>query len=281
MVSDVHTFLYASLFRRISSVAVIGVCILCSFPHSALCLAIDESSSKEFVGGIINNISDGDSNRLIERFDELEGAIHSSENPLQESRKFLQSFIEEINKRYGLNLTIQEACALVRENLHALQLPPETQHLLLETIVLLEADFSPTAEQTQHFEKAANSPVVSLNIRPWEWSWFGLNEKSYKDSKQRSATSKDCKQSPATSFASPPLLQISGTDKELPSTIYVGGVEAFAGVLVCALGLVFPPAYGVGTALIIDGTIRVFNGLEEMDKQGLTGSNQGPFDMNF
>jgi hypothetical protein len=274
MVNDVRTFLYASLYRRISSVATTGVCILCSFPQPAICLAVDGSESKEFVSDIVNHISDGNSDHLIERFDELEEVVQLSEDPLNESRKFLQSFIEELNIRHGLNLTIPQACVLVRENLHALQLPVEAQNLLLDTIALIESDSNPTTEQMQHFEKATRPNVEYLRISwPWQWNWFGLNEKSHKNSKP----------SPAKSFTASPLLQAAGTDKELPGTMYVGGVEALAGALVFTLGLVFPPAYGVGGALMIDGARRVFNGLEEMDGQRSPGSDQssGPLNTNF
>lgn len=52
----------------------------------------------------------------------------------------------------------------------------------------------------------------------------------------------------------------------MPGSIYVGGSEALAGALVFTLGLVFPPAYEVGSALMADRTRRVLNGLEEKDK---------------
>lgn len=56
--------------------------------------------------------------------------------------------------------------------------------------------------------------------------------------------------------------------------MYVGGVEAFAGALIFTLGLVFPPAYGAGSALIIDGVRRVLNGLEEVDTKNHSRSNE-------
>jgi hypothetical protein len=123
MVNNVRTFFYIGLSRRVSSVAAISACILCFSPLPAICLAINRSEPEEFVSNVVTHISDGNSNHLMERFNELEGVIQSSGDPLNESRKFLQSFIGEINTRYGLNLTIHEACALVRENLHIWQLP--------------------------------------------------------------------------------------------------------------------------------------------------------------
>jgi hypothetical protein len=60
-------------------------------------------------------------------------------------------------------------------------------------------------------------------------------------------------------------------------------MEMFAGVVVGTLGIVFPPAFGVGSALVLDGVRRVYDGLEEMDTQRLSGSDQssGPLNINF
>jgi hypothetical protein len=248
MVGDMRTFFYTGLFRGIPSIAAVGLYILCLFPQHAICLLIGESESNGFMSDLVSHISDGSPDRLIQKFDELEGMIQSSGDSLSESRKFLQSFIEEINIRHGLNLMIHEACVLVLANLHAMQLPTETQNLLLETIAFIEADFRPTIEWVQRLN------INSLNIiRPWFW----LHKKTHKSLNQNQVEP----------YIVSPLLQVVGTDNELPGSVYVGGMEVLAGALVFTLGLAFPPAYGVGSALMIDGTRRVLNGLEEIDRQ--------------
>jgi len=94
-------------------------------------------------------------------------------------------------------------------------------------------------------------------------SWLGLNKKSKKRTKEKHSTS-----------TIPLALQTKGSDIELPGSFYTGGVEALAGALVFTLGIVFPPAYGVGSALMVDGTRRVLNGLEEVEKDRCFTSQQ-------
>jgi len=281
MVSDMHALFYVGLPRRISSVVASGLCVFCSFSQPAVCLSIDGVEPKKFVNEFIDHISEADSERLIKKFDELENAINSSENPCKESREFLQLFIEETNARYGSSLTIHDTCRIVRENFHILQLPVEAQRLILETIALFEIAPHPSSEQIQHFEKVATSDVASLSIiGPWGGKWFGRNEKKHKKPKQ----------SPPPGFIAAPSLHTAGTsfetsktDKELPCSVYVGGTEALAGALVFVLGRVCPPAYGIGASLMMDGVRRVLDGLENMDQQDLPGPNQPfeAFDDNF
>jgi hypothetical protein len=124
MVNVMSALLYAGSSRRISTLAINSICLLCTVPQESFCL-IEGSASKQIGTEILNSLVSCDENRLIKQFDQLEKAIDASADPLGESRAFLASFIEQMNIQYGLNLTIQDACALVRENLHALQLPVE------------------------------------------------------------------------------------------------------------------------------------------------------------
>jgi len=262
MVSDVRNFFHVSLYRRLASVAMASVCILCSIPQSGICLAPGGTEPRESIDGILNHIIDSDSGLIVEKFDALEETIQSSANPLDESRKFLQSFINEINAKYQLALTVPEACRLIRENLHVLQIPQEAQPLLLATIELFESDSAqhPPSEQKQDLNQMTNFNGYSLSLSwPWEWNWFGLNKKQHKHRHERQDVA-----SPTLHIASP---GISGTEIELPGSIYSGSVEIFAGALVCILGSVFPPAYGLGVALVVDGTRRILNGAEEQEKE--------------
>ena len=250
MANDLRTFLYHGLFRRISSVAIASASVLCAVPQLGICA--------ESTAHLVKDISDGNLSDLTKRFDHLEETVRLSENPQFECCNFIKSLINEININYGLDLTVRDACLIIRDRLHSLGLPPETQSALFNTIIMIETDSALTIEQTKIFSIPTNHDVISLKFYwPWDWNWFGLNKKSDKDSKDNKS---------ATNHAVN-VLQIDGTDEKLPGSVYVGGVEAFAGALIFTLGLVFPPAYGVGSALMVDGARRVFNGLEEIDKE--------------
>jgi len=131
MVSDI---------QRLALLTISGIFVFFSAPQEGLCLAFNKNDPHEFVSGIITGIEENNPDLLEERFDELEDSIQSSEDPLAEGRIFLQCFIEEINAQYGLNLTLQDACILVRNNLHTLELPKEIEEVVLATIELMESD---------------------------------------------------------------------------------------------------------------------------------------------
>ena len=107
MADHVRSFFYVSVYWRMASIAAISICILSSIPQHGICLAADHFESNQFAGEILDRVGDRNQNLLINQFDQLEETFKSSPDPLDAGRKFLQSFINEINFRYGLNLTIQ------------------------------------------------------------------------------------------------------------------------------------------------------------------------------
>lgn len=241
---------YNSCFRRFSSIVAISSCCLCSFSQPAICLEIE---CKEFAIDIATNISIEDSEYFIEKFDVLEEFFKISLDPLEESRRFLQDFIAELNGLYGLNLTIDQACLLVRENVSNFQLPLEVKNILLKTIDLLQSN---SIESINSVKIDSNIDRVNftnpiMGILP---KWF--HKKSHKNSKKNS-----------TKTVNNPVLQIDTTNIELPSEIYIGAVEIFAGVLVCTLGLVYFPAVGMGLGVMGDGARRVFSGLTDLGNE--------------
>lgn len=265
---NLYTFFYSSLSRRVSSITVTSVlCISCIFPRPVI-------GWSESLNNIVTDISENNTNSLKNRFDEIELNIKFSENPFDECRKFLQSFVEEINAKHGLNLTVHEASMLVLENLHNLQAPIETKKIIIDIIAILEDSPNTNIDQIRISDEAIITDNKDFGAYwPWQWNWFGLNKKNHK--------SKSSKKSSSSSFAASSLFGETNVDKELPSTMYLGGVEVFAGALVFIIGLAFTPAYAIGSALMVDGTRRVFNGLEELDRQRQSNPSSGPFNSNY
>jgi len=235
-----------SIFRhcgcsRISSIAT-SLCILCTFPHQGF--GIECGSSDEMGRVILSCVTTGDEILLTKRFDDLEKIFDSSENPFQESHVFLTSLIDQINTQYGMNLTIRDACVLLRQNMNTLQLTPDAQDILLDTIDWLESG--------NVFVEKPHKMISNSCYWPWKWNWFGLNKKKHR-----------YKESIRTSNINPYLLE-----EDLPGNIYVGGVEIFAAGLCFILGFfAFPPAHAVGAYLVGDGFSRILNGCDELDKQ--------------
>jgi len=147
-------------------VSVTMACAVCTAtPICATDLAPDE---------IQNQCCSMDPGDLIAKFDKLEGAFEMASIPIEEGRKFLESFIIEINAKHGLSLTLQDACRLVRENIHILQIPHEMQEVLLSIGAALESCPS-------HLDPAFGNVRQSNGLYwPNEWNWFGLNKKNIK-----------------------------------------------------------------------------------------------------
>ena len=308
MVNDVHSGFYSSLHRWISSIAGISFFILCF--SSQNCIAMDECKFQGVVENIIDCISDNDSDRLLEKFDNLEETIQSLTAPLKESRQFLQTFIEGINKKFGLQITINEACILIRRNLHTLNLPKEMELMILETADLFESDSKSVLEQTKKRESMAiflrslkkddltscdsegiksSQPLASDEFVKIAELISGSNDQSSHIHLPRPKNKNLKKRYGGLSYMTPDYFfslnrgnvgsrgsvgsfTPQEVDTELPGSVCAGGAEILAGALTCVLGFIFPPAYAVGGALIMDGFSRVLTGLDEMDQRPFPGS---------
>ncbi len=246
-------FLHAGVFRRLATTGITIVCILCTLPQEGIALALNAEKSSTLSAEVVHLITTGNEVQLVERFDELERNIEVASDRLEEGRRFLISFIQQVNAQYGTNLTIKDACVLVKQNMHMFQIPAEAQSLLLATIDLFESDAIALNVREENVIKKGTEIRKNGLSWPWEWNWWGLNKK--KKQTDISSIGKVAKENPY------------GPNEEIPGSIYAGGVEIFAGCLACILASVFPLAGGFGLGLIGDGIRRILNGSDELDKQ--------------
>jgi hypothetical protein len=222
MDDDVRDIFYDSSYWRMAAIAVISSCMLCCIPQSASC-HINASEPQEIL-----NLGNSSPDYLATKFDNLEQSVNRSDNPLKESKKFLQSFLNEIESRHGINLTIQEACLLVKNNLHLIEISEESLEPLLITIDLL-------LEETVYSNGEHKRLGMGNTIQK---SWDYLRGKHKKSGHRRVAR--------------------LDPNVELPGNVYVGGVEMLSGVLVCLLP--FPGAATLGVFMLGDGLRRVADG---------------------
>lgn len=141
MVCDVRNIFYIGRHKWVVSLKVASICLLGSIPLNGICFEDKElPDSQKIANEILNQVDTQNLDPLFEEFDKLEKIFDASTDPIDEGRQFLRSFINEINTRYGLTLTLRDACKLVRENLNNLNLPEELQKIILNTIELYEFD---------------------------------------------------------------------------------------------------------------------------------------------
>lgn len=232
MVVDVHTNYNSCHYWRLVSITTVCALVLSSFPVNGFSVAGD---GEKIAKALVEESGGLDAKDITARFD----CIEASEDPYKESKDFIRAFLAEIELRYGISLTIPEACNLVRNNLHLLGIPEEAKEFLLSYIEFLENDQEIFTEQSRGL------------YWPWEWNWFGLNKKN----KNSSENTKE---------------KIAGQQPvhgdEFSGSVYVGGAEILAGALTCVLGLVYTPAIGLGGALMIDGIRRIADDLVEAEK---------------
>lgn len=249
-----RSFLFVSLYRRL---AFIILCLSVLLPQKAICIT-DVDDSTECALSIINDIDRGNSDLVTQTFDHLETVTQSSDDSADVSRRFLESFILELNKKYSLNLTIREVCVIVKENINALQLLDEEKNTLLKTISFFERNLEMKSEQP--IDQSARAAAVSSAIK---WPWLLLLPNMKKDKHSQSSKVSASIVAASQSFES---------NEELPANVYIGSAEILAGALTCVIGTVFPPAYAVGVGLMMDGTRRICNDLSELDKTRQSGN---------
>lgn len=129
--------------------------------------------------------------------------------------------------------------------IHILEISEEVRELILATIELLESDSS--------LKSSLIKTRASLSW-PWEWNWFGLNKQRHKHTHEKDPVCLN-------------QINLPKIENELPANIYAGGVELFAGALLCILTPVFPPAGYIGSTMILDGTRRVYDGVVQLGEE--------------
>ena len=252
MVGVVRDVFVVSCYQWMVALAVSCISIFCCIPQQAFGHGKETDDS---VRSILAQVDNGNPDLLIDEFDSLEDFFTQVDNPLNEGRKFFQAYINQINTRFGLNLTIPDACHLVRTNLEVLQIPLEAQNALLAIIELLEGNSRPTQIQKDRLEQLKKMPALYW---PWEWKWFRLNKKMHRHNRQYSLSKENS-----------PLM-----DTELPANCYLGGCELLAGAL--AFLVPIPGAAWLGGIMIGDGVRRVFDGIVQLSDERRADPNYVP-----
>ena len=197
-----------------------------------LCFAIPYSGYCNAAQNLLSYAKGSQTENVQKEIEELQQSILSSKDPALESRKFLQSFIDEINIQYGMQLTIADACRLLRENLHLLQIPKEFEGDFLTAIELFESEPIVTKWQSAKLEAHI--------YPPWEWNFFGLNKKH---------------SSMVASISHEPHL-------ELPDRMAIGVAFTAGGALACLV----PGGQGFGLWMIGLGAAFAVEGLANGEK---------------
>ena len=86
-------------------VTTTAVCISCHLPHEAICLATE---TDRLTCKILNQINNNEAEALINKFDQFEESFGLSSDFIDQGRKFLQSFVDEMNAKYNLAITLPE-----------------------------------------------------------------------------------------------------------------------------------------------------------------------------
>jgi hypothetical protein len=176
-------------------------------------------------------------------FDKMETS--SSQEALVLATEFFDHFISEINSTYGMQLTVEEAFQLVKENIHVLPLSLEERQMILNSIDLLQS---------------SNRVTAGGIYWPWEWSWFGLNDPRKEGS---SFLFPDESLSLNQAFGQSPSNHPSNHSDGIPGSCILGGCEMLAGAILCLIQV--PGLPWLGGVIIVDGVRRMGDGLVQMD----------------
>ena len=216
-----------SSYRWLASIATL-ICTLCYFPNIGFCAA-DVVPSGCLVSDIFVQATNGDEGALVSKFDEIDQSLKTTDPLIQNGQELLQAFVDQVNLHYGLSLTLMDACQLIKEHAHLLQLSPEAEASILAAIDLLEK---------QNDLSQNSDPEVSV-CECWHRP-FGHKKDKHK--------TQELGEYPGPI---PP-------DDGLPGNIPLGGCEMLCGALMCILP--FPGCARIGVLLIGDGFRRVVDG---------------------
>jgi len=168
-----------SSYKRMVSL-ILGTYLFCPlFAQQAICAPNASSIYQEY----LRQADALDGAELTEKFDQFQESVESPWISVEEGRKFLQAFINEINTKHGMSLTLLEACKLVRENIYHLNIPSNMQEVLLKTIAQLES------QPPEMHELFLTENLQAKIYWPTEWNWFGLNKKKHKHKKHQTESS--------------------------------------------------------------------------------------------
>lgn len=195
---------------------------------------------------ILNSKSINDPQSILDEIEGLEEAFDFSEDPLGEARNFLYSFVNEINFKYGMNLTLDDAFYLARMNICSMQISEEQKSSMLQALQLLE--LGPFEEIDSSIGERSDIYSNLSGQISWLWSskWFGLNKNKKLVKKMGLYTNPQ-------------------EDIDLPSSVYIGAIELFVAPLIFILPFPGAQAFAVGVAA--DGLRRIAEGVEQLGEE--------------
>lgn len=242
--------------RRLASILILGFCVVFSIHQVGFCSEVEKNEIFDQMTNILKpeNIKDPES--VLAEFDKIEEEFKLSSSPVEEVRVLFRAFVNEINARYGLGLTVSSACELIKNNLSGLQINQEDQTLIHALVELIESGSSQSFRELIEKRALAYEKLDSF-YWPWEWNWFGLNKKNHKNHNELQPQSII----PVLVAASP----IPISDKELPANCYFGAIELLAAPLVALLPV--PGTSAAATMVFLDGVRRLTEGAIQLGEE--------------
>lgn len=246
-------FYFVRRYVRMASLVLTGAFLLFFAPLSGIGFEPNNQCDvSRQMTNILNPENINNPQSILDEIGKLEGTFISSEEPLEEARRFFVSFVNEINFKYGMKLTIEDAFHIARENIHNMQVSEEEKTSMLALMQLLEFG-SIVEEQTD----------AHLNIAgaiSWHWKWLGSHKK--KDVHKKMGLSINQQES-----------------VDLPSNVYIGAIELLVAPLIFILP--FPGAQVFAGAVAADGLRRIADGVEQLGEERRNNPNyispQPPF----
>lgn len=190
----------------------------------------------------------GTEETISHKIEELEVLFENAPNALDAGRKFIQSFVDELNLRYRTHLTTE--------------VPPELQKDLLVALDLYESS-TPVVAQSPSQEISDRTGIAQIKLRiypPWQWNFFGLNKSKPSKTKHTRVANTHVAKTPG-----------ANAEFELPGKMAVGFACALAGALVS----IIPGGQGVGVWMIAAGATLALDGLSEGERPYYRNMNTG------
>lgn len=180
MDSLLRIFYNNSLYIRMASLTIVSFCS----PLQVLC---NEINYQYDVNGQMTNILNleniNNPQSILDELGKLEETFACSQDPIEEARKFFVSFVNEINFKYGMKLTIENAFHMARENIRNMQVSEEEKTSMFTVIQLLESGSFKEIDSSIEKQAAAYINLTTRIYWPWESKWFGLNKNEKHKSK--------------------------------------------------------------------------------------------------
>jgi hypothetical protein len=123
---------------RMASLVLTSLSVLFSVPLSGTEFEANTEYGVSQMTNILSLQHINNPQSILDELGGLEGIFEASQNPLEEARTFLVSFINEINFKYGMRLTLDDAFHLVRANISSMPVSGEENNSMFVATQLLE-----------------------------------------------------------------------------------------------------------------------------------------------